>query len=127
MKARIAQSLPYRDIYEEALRRYVCSRCIDFGEDGLCHGPDPAGCAIFRFLPELVEIAKRLQDPKIEPYVEELRRHICVNCRQSAEGRCPLRDALDCGLERYLPLVLDAIEEAEEKIAEIEWDKWRQL
>ena len=101
-----------RSLYEEAVRRHVCSRCIDFGEEGICHSPDPKGCAVFRFLPELVAIADRLKELKIDPYVEAVRQDICQQCRnQRPGGRCPLRDTLDCGLDRYLPLVIEAIEE----------------
>ena len=114
-----------RYLYEEAMMRRVCSHCIDFGEDGICHSPDPAGCAVFRFLPELVTIAEQLNDLKIEPYIEAVRREICMKCRgANPEGKCPLRDTLDCGLDRYLPLVLEAIEEVNQ---ERERQLWRSL
>lgn len=112
-------------LYEEALMRHVCSHCIDFGEDGICHSLDPEGCAVFRFLPEMVAIAGRLNEAKIEPYIEAVRKEICMKCRGgNREGKCPLRDTLDCGLDRYLPLILEAIEEVNE---EREWHLWRQL
>ena len=117
-----------RRLYEEAIRARVCAKCIDFGEDGLCHSADPKGCAVFRFLPELVAIAERLDAPTIQPYVEAVRREICDKCsNRNLEGRCVVREALDCALDRYLPLVLDAIEdEREEKVYE-DWCLWRQL
>ena len=111
--------------YEEAIMRHVCSKCIDFGEDSVCHSADPEGCAIFRYLPELVAIAERLREFRIQPYVDAVRRDVCMKCRSGEPGaKCPLRDSLDCGLDRYLPLVLDAIEEVK---AEEEWSQWRQL
>lgn len=101
-----------RALYEEAIRQHVCPRCIDFGENGICHSLDPEGCAIFRFLPELVSVAERLSEYRIQPYVDAVRSDICMKCRGGkARGVCPLRDTLDCGLDRYLPLVLEAIEE----------------
>ena len=108
--------LKKRHLYEEAVRRHVCSKCIDFGEDGVCQSPDPEGCAIFRYLPELVAIAERVKALKIEPYQEAVRKEICMRCRNSAgQERCSLRDTLDCGLDRYLPLVIEAIEEVKER------------
>ena len=101
-----------RYLYEEAVMRHVCTHCIDFDEDGICHSPDPEGCALFRFLPELVAIAERLHEYKIQPYIDAVRESICVKCRSKTPGGlCPLRDTIDCGLDRYLPLVLEAIEE----------------
>lgn len=112
-------------LYEEAIRRRVCSKCIDWGEDGKCHGPDPEGCAIFRFLPKLVALAERIKESRIEPYVQALRHDICDHCdHQSPNGSCSLRDSLECGLDRYLSLVLDAIDEVKMKE---ERSLWRQL
>lgn len=120
--------LKNRGLYEEAILRRVCVKCIDFGEDGRCHSHDPEGCAIFRYLPELVQIAERLDEYKIKPYAEAVRSEICMQCRGgSPEGKCPLRDTLDCGLDRYLSLVLDAIEEVKQIEAEKDWLLWRQL
>ena len=117
-----------RHLYEEALMRRVCSKCIDFGADGICHSPDPEGCAVFRFLPELVHIAEGLQEYKIQPYVDAVRADICMKCRGgNPGGTCPLRDTLDCGLDRYLPLVLEAIEEVHEERVQEEWKQWRVL
>ena len=117
--------LENRSLYEEAIRRQVCSHCIDLGAEGTCHTQDPEGCAIFRHLPGLVKIAQRIHDYRISPYLDAVREEICMKCRNGrAGGECPLRDTLDCGLDRYLPLVLLAIEEV---IEEKEWSLWRTL
>lgn len=100
--------------YEAAVRRRVCSRCIDFGADSICHSLDPKGCAIFRFLPELVAIAESLNELKIEPYIAKVRERICMKCRgKNPAAACELRDTVNCGLDRYLALVIEAIEEVE--------------
>ena len=101
-----------KSLYEEAIRHHVCSKCIDFGEDGICHTQDPKGCAIFRFLPELVAIAEHLHEPTMELYIQAVRENICVKCRNQTPGdTCELRGKLDCGLDRYLELVFEAIDE----------------
>jgi len=106
------------DLYKEAIMRRVCSHCMDFGEDGICHSQDPEGCAIFRFLPELVSIANRIHEPKIGPYIDAVRSEICQKCPgQGTEGsKCPIRDSLECSLDRYLPLVLEAVEEVDRQL-----------
>ncbi len=99
--------------YEETIRDYICSRCMDFGEDGLCHSKDPEGCAIYRFLPQMIDIATRIQDLKIMPYAEAVREEICSYCRnRHPDGKCSVRESLSCALDRYLPLVVEALEYA---------------
>lgn len=99
------------EAYEEAIRRYVCSRCIDCGADGECHSHDPEGCAVFRFLPQMIGLARGVRELGIEPYAKLVRQNICPNCRnQRPDGSCTVRDSLFCALDRYLPLVLEAIE-----------------
>jgi len=99
-------------LYQEAIRKYVCEHCVDFGADGACHSQDREGCGIFRNLPELIRIGKDLHSPSVAPYVTEVRREICSKCSNASFGGafCDLRDNLDCPLDRYLPIVLEAIE-----------------
>ncbi|MBI4550182.1 MAG: hypothetical protein HY714_04580 [Candidatus Omnitrophica bacterium] len=99
--------------YEEAVRNKVCPYCVDFGADGICHSKDPSGCAILRFLPELVAIAKSIHELKIDAYAEAVKKNICMKCRTRKPGdHCMYRDTLDCGLDRYIPLIIQAIEDA---------------
>lgn len=111
MEGTQSRFLPHRFLYEDKIMRYVCAHCIDFGEDGMCHNQDPHGCAIFRYLPELVNIAERIRNHSIQPYLDAVRHDICMQCRDKGNRACPLREALECGLDRYFPLVLEAIEE----------------
>ncbi len=126
MEGKKNRFLPDRYRYEEVIKRYVCAHCIDFGEDGVCHSQDPEGCAIFRFLPELVAIAECIRDYNIRPYIDAVRKEICMQCRNKG-GICPLRDSLECGLDRYLPLVLEAIEEVQAGQQQKDWSQWRTL
>ena len=107
-----------RVLYEEAVRKYVCEHCEDMGEDGECHTRDPEGCGVFRNLSELIRIAHGLHERTIEPYVKAVREHVCSQCKNAtASGeKCDIRGQLDCGLDRYLPLVIDAIEEADRQL-----------
>ena len=111
----------YSSLYEKAVKEYVCSRCIDMTEDGFC-SKDPKDCAILRYMPELVGIALELHEKKVEPYVKLVRERICANCGSGGvDGEsCLKRKAVECDLDRYLPMVLDAIEDVEEKIEALE-------
>ncbi|OGS09614.1 MAG: hypothetical protein A3J70_13795, partial [Elusimicrobia bacterium RIFCSPHIGHO2_02_FULL_61_10] len=51
-------------LYEEAVKKHVCEHCEDFGIDGTCLTKDGLGCAIFRYLPELVQIAEEIHERK---------------------------------------------------------------
>ena len=128
MKVEVQKEHFLRDryLYEDAIMRHVCAHCIDFGADGICHSQDPEGCAVFRFLSEFVAIAERIQDNNLKPYLDAVRNDICMQCRKKGEGVCRLRDTLECGLDRYLPLVLEAVEEVQAG-HEKDWVQWRTL
>ena len=108
--------LRHREAYEEAIEKYVCSKCIDSDQRGVCHSKDLQGCAIIRNLPSLIEIASNLHSLKMGPYLKAVRAHVCSDCENSKAGVCLLREATDCGLDRYLPLIIEAIEETHQKI-----------
>lgn len=100
-----------RDDYREAIRRRVCSVCLDSQDDGSCSLTGRV-CALESHLPELVEALAAVQGPRIEDYEAAVRAAVCSRC-ESRDGRgvCRLRETAACALDAYLPLVLDAIEE----------------
>jgi len=108
----------YRSLYEEAIRERVCARCIDMTDDEFC-SKNPKDCSILRYLPELVGIALDLHEKKIDPYIKLVRERICQKCGSGGvDGEsCLKRKAVECDLDRYLPMVLDAIDDVEEKIS----------
>ena len=108
---------PYKDAQHEAIRRYVCERCVDYGQDNMCHSHDPEGCGIFRNLPDLIAISKELHELKLDAYVRAVRDRICFKCKNATGSgeNCEVREHSDCGLDNYLPLVIEALETLEEK------------
>ena len=109
----------YKADFEEAVKRHVCSKCVDMTADGVCYSKDPKGCALFRYLPQLVMIAQHLNNPKLEDYIQTVREKIGMTCHNpDTAARCQWRDTLDCGLDCYLPLVLEAIEETNAMLEE---------
>ena len=89
----------------------VCPRCVDGDGSGNCRLPEGAACAVKRFNSEIVKIVHSLYSTSMDPYQAALRNKICGACiHQSSEGRCAVRDEVDCPLDRYFPLVVEAIE-----------------
>ena len=111
------QFMRHQALYEEAIQKYVCAKCIDSGEKGVYHSKDPQGCYVLRNLPELIKIALDLHKREVEPYLKAVREHVCANCANSHEGHCAIREASNCSLDIYLPLVLEALEEAHKEIS----------
>lgn len=95
------------------LQERVCAHCIDHAPDGRCRSHDPKGCAILRFLPELVRLTRDIRSPRVDDYLPALRKMVCSHCDNSDDSGacCSVREALECGLFRYLPLVLETVEE----------------
>jgi hypothetical protein len=103
--------------YIEAIRRHVCSVCLDSRDDGSC-GLTGRVCAIDVHLPRLVEAIVATNSRSMDVYYDAIRAQVCSRCaHQDHEGHCALRGAGDCALETYLPLVVDAIEEVEQSTA----------
>jgi hypothetical protein len=49
----------------------------------------------------------------IHQYIEAIRRNVCSVCQEQAQdGSCEVRQQVQCALDAYLLLVVDAIEEA---------------
>jgi hypothetical protein len=97
--------------YLAAIRRSVCSVCLDGRDDRSC-GLSGRVCAIETHLPQLVSALCSVESSKLEDYEAAVREQVCSSCKeQDAAGRCELRDHGNCALDAYLMLVLDAVEE----------------
>jgi hypothetical protein len=101
--------------YMEAIRRHVCSVCLDSKDDGSCSLTGRV-CAIEAHLPGVVAAVLATRSRRMEDYYDAIQAQVCPCCRhQDQAGRCGLRNAGDCALETYLPLVVDAIEAVEQR------------
>jgi hypothetical protein len=102
--------------YFEAIRRRVCSVCIDgifdkenhFVTCGLSMGKT---CPVELYLPQVIDVVESTQSSNMEDYVTVLRDKVCAFCAQDDDGMCALRLHADCALDRYFMLVAGAIEE----------------
>jgi hypothetical protein len=100
------------DEYWIAVQRKVCLKCIDGDGHGDCRLGTVEECALKAYFPKIVETVLAVRSSNIEPYVQGLRHNVCGDCRhQSTDGTCMLRNQVDCALDRYFPMVAEAIEE----------------
>ena len=98
---------------ETIIRATVCRVCTDRNNDGSCSLDDPGSCALFRLFPQVARAIQTTQSDDIRDYVKAIREQVCSECRmKDAEGRCETRERVECALDAYLLLVVDAIEEA---------------
>jgi hypothetical protein len=97
--------------YWDAVRSKVCEHCVDGDGSGNCRMTPGQECALQAHFPEIVRAVLSVKSDSTEPYIAALRLDVCSTCKhQSPDGKCTLRTHLDCGLDRYFPLVIDAIE-----------------
>ncbi len=98
--------------YWQAIRTNVCTKCLDGDGYGNCRLDPAIECALQNYLPLIVNAVSRIESDQMDDYVRELRAIMCAQCKyQSANGYCVLRSEVDCPLDRYFPLVVEAIEE----------------
>lgn len=102
--------------YYEAVRRAVCAHCIDALPRGRCTVARRRDCPLHKFLPQLVTITHSLRSDFAEDYRKLVRAQVCAICTHAQNGECPLRDRAECPLDRYLVLVIDAIDHADETV-----------
>jgi hypothetical protein len=102
--------------YRRAIRKRVCEHCIDLAEDGRCTLTGDSQCGVELYLEKIVDVIHSVHSPNLQDYVDALRKQVCAFCKnQNPDGTCRLRSEVDCGLDRYFALVVEAIEEADSK------------
>lgn len=100
--------------YREALQRRVCAVCLDRRDDGSCGLDRGRTCALDRHGRRLIDAMLEVRSSRMDEYYAALDAEICSRCHeQDDKGNCRLRNEGRCALALYLPLIVDAIEEAE--------------
>ncbi|HUE22993.1 MAG TPA: hypothetical protein VMQ86_15010 [Bryobacteraceae bacterium] len=98
---------------EELVRHRICGVCSDRKMDGTCGLEEPGQCALFRLFPQVADAIRSTHSDDIEDYINAIRRNVCMVCTaQDSDGSCGPRQAVQCALDAYLLLVVEAIEEA---------------
>src|SRR6185369_981863 len=98
---------------ESIIRNRICNLCTERTVEGECGLEEPSGCALFRLFPQVALAIQSVSSDDIGPYIEAIRRNVCSVCTdQAPAGSCETRRMVQCALDAYLLLVVDAIEEA---------------
>ncbi len=98
---------------EAVVRNRICGVCSDRKIDGTCGLDEPASCALFRLFPQVAEAIQATDSNDIQDYIQAIRLNVCSICTaQESDGSCGLRQEVQCALDSYLLLVVEAIEEA---------------
>lgn len=102
---------------EAIVRNRICKVCTERTVDGQCGLEEPSSCALFRLFPEVARAIHSVKSDDIQDYISAIRHNVCSVCAEQAyDGSCEVRQQVQCSLDAYLILVVDAIEEATGKI-----------
>ncbi len=97
---------------DSRLRAELCPKCVRYTREFTCSLPPGRECALFANLDKIVDVVRTTRSRRIDPYVDALRQAVCASCgHQDDTGRCPCRDGIDCALDCYFPMIVDAIEQ----------------
>jgi hypothetical protein len=98
---------------EDLVRNRICGVCSDRNMDGTCGLEQPGQCALFQLFPQVAEAIQTTHSENVEDYIAAIRRNVCAVCaEQENDGSCGPRRDVQCALDAYLLLVVEAIEEA---------------
>lgn len=98
---------------ESIIRNRICKVCSERTVDGQCGLEEPSHCALFRLFPQVAQAIQSVKSDDIQQYIDAIRRNVCAVCADQAnDGSCETRQQVQCSLDAYLLLVVDAIEEA---------------
>jgi hypothetical protein len=104
--------------YRDAIRRRVCSPCLDGRGDGTC-GLSGRACALDVHLPRVVEAILAVDSHRMDDFIAAIEAEICADCESPGSGgTCRLREQGDCALSTYLPLVVDAVGEVRQSLTD---------
>ena len=98
---------------EAIVRNRICKVCTERTSDGECGMEQPSSCALFRLFPQVAQAIQSVHSNDICQYIDAIRQNVCTVCADhAADGSCETRQQVQCALDAYLLLVVDAIEEA---------------
>jgi hypothetical protein len=105
------ESMEDLEKYWRAVQSRVCIKCVDGDGQGNCRISNEDLCGLKLHFPRIVETILSVQSSALDPYVDALRHNVCTDCKhQLPDGTCKVRTNIDCGLDRYFPMVIEAIE-----------------
>lgn len=92
----------------------TCAVCLDRADDGSCHVPGRQDdCPLRTFFTTVVEVTRGVRGATMDEYVAAIEDCVCAICRENdGAGRCARRERGHCALYAYLPLTVEAVEDA---------------
>jgi hypothetical protein len=101
------------DELETIVRKCICCVCTDRNDDKTCGLKEPGKCSLFRMFPLVARAIQATDSNDIQDYIQAIRQQVCSVCALGdPEGSCEERRRVQCALDAYLVLVVEAIEEA---------------
>lgn len=98
------------DRYLNAIKEVVCTHCIDSDSEGNCRIGGGKECTLSSKFDRIIETIQQTKSDRIDDYVGALRRNVCRECEYGSVAQCGERDAVECPLDRYFPLIVNTVE-----------------
>ena len=111
-QARKEDPMHTMDEFEEVIRTRVCIQCIERTGMGICGMGKSDDCALNRHMPGIVKAVKSVKTGMPEDYIAALHLEICGQAKEIPSPSAVLEGELMFALEDHLPLILEAIDEA---------------
>lgn len=100
--------------YIDAIRKNVCSICVDSSENGDCTLTNKEICAVEYYLPVILEVIHSINSENIEEYHNKMKDIICAECHAAVDkDHCYLRDDANCSLDRYFALIVETVKKVD--------------
>lgn len=107
-----------KDAYEKAVLKRLESACVDRTENSECRHDPGLECAVRAHMHKIVAAVQGVHADRIGEYVDRIREQVCSSCQfVNSDGSCDVRRRVDCCLDRYLVLVVEAVEETARRLA----------
>lgn len=98
------------DQYLEAIQAKVCTHCIDADSAGNCRIGGSKVCPIETKYSQIVRAIRETKGDAYDDYVNSLRKYVCSGCTYGDPEACDERSEVECALDRYFPMIIDAVE-----------------
>jgi hypothetical protein len=102
----------FREALWEALRRRVCSVCLDRRDDGTCGLTRETRCVLEVHLEGVVAALSATRGQTPDGRARAIQDRVCRGCQEAeTSGACRLGDRGECALRDYLPQIAAVVDE----------------